>query len=289
MLPSDGQNGCVVGLGGIFLGPPNSANYTRVPNLHVISQNVESFSTSGFGAVGQFSLGRDAANGVAVSLDNGNTWNLFDIGLGDGYSARYGSFPSESTWYVSSGMWPSAKLTAAQGKKLLSKKIAVNEKNVAEYTATPSLRSGEDLGYYGGISKTTDGGKTWTQVYDAQGEFYFNAISCFDETNCIAVGENDSGYIVGTSDGGATWKQLYFADGVSLIAAKMVSATEAWAAGGTQNAKRQLVGYYYHTTDGGATWELLTASGYVMDLSFNNGVGYSACATSSYGTMSVYK
>lgn len=286
---ADGQTGCVVGFGGIFTGPPNSANYTRVPNLHTITQNVDSFSTGGFGATGQFSLGRTSVNGVAVTVDSGNSWNIYDIGLGEGYSARYGSFPTESTWYVASGMWPAAKLAASKDTKHITKTLSINEKNVPQFTSKGSLRSGDDLGYYGGISKTTDGGKTWSKVYDSQGEYYFNQINCFDENNCIAVGENDSGYIVGTQDGGATWKDLYFAEGVSLVAVEMISATEAWAAGGGENAKRQMVGNYYHTTDAGATWELLGGSGYVFDLSFKDGVGYSAAISSNYATMCVYK
>jgi len=284
---SNGEVGCVVGVGGIFVGSA-TGNYTKVPNLHTVTQNVESIFPAGLGVTGQFSLGRASANGVAVSLDSGNNWNLYDIGLGDGYSARYSSFPSQTTWYVSSGMWPSAKLSATKDGKQITKNFLVDEKNFPQFVAKKSLRSSEG-GYYGGISKTTDAGKTWTQVYDANGVFYFNEISCFNELSCIAVGENDSGYIVGTQDGGATWKSLLVADGISLMAVKMLSETEAWASGGAENAKRQLVGYYYHTVDGGATWNLVTSGGYSMDLSFSGGVGYSASITSNYATIAVYK
>jgi len=49
----------------------------------------------------------ETVNGVIVSNDNGVTWDLFDIGANvtDGYYARYAAFPTDDTWYVSSGTW----------------------------------------------------------------------------------------------------------------------------------------------------------------------------------------
>lgn len=283
---SDAKVGCVAGLGGLFVGPNANGNYTKVANVHGVTQNVEPFLAKGFGSTGQFMSGKTSVNGVAVSSDAGNSWNFYDIGLGTGYSARYGSFPTESTWYVSSGMFPSDS-TSVNTQHRLSKNLVYTTNNKLEFSKVG--RVGDDTGYQGAISKTTDGGKTWTQVFDTNGVYYMNAISCADELNCIAVGENDTGYIVGTQDGGKTWKTLYVAEGISLIAVKMISTTEAWASGGGENSRRQLVGSYYHTTDGGVTWELLTASGYAFDLSFNGEVGYSAALTSSYGTIAVYK
>ena len=69
-------------------------------------------------------------------------------------------------------------------------------------------------GWVGAVSKTTDGGQTWEMVYHTAA-YYFNAISCADEDNCIAVAEGD--YAVGfhTSDGGKTWNKMITGAGIA--------------------------------------------------------------------------
>jgi hypothetical protein len=308
---ADGSTGALVGFGGIFIGPASSASFTKVAGIHGITQNVEAFGASGFGVTGQFSFGiNDAVNGVCVSFDAGKTWTHADIRVdASHYGARYGAFPSESTWFVSSGMWPSDESRAAPSLRdptRLSKYISAvpASKSASASFATDRLalkgtkptlrgqRSGDDntTGWYGGISRTTDGGKTWTQVFTTD-LFYFNQIHCADVNTCMAVGENDDGaFAVSTTDGGATWNQvLTAASGTSLVAVRMISATEAWVSGGAQSRAGGLQGYYYHTTDGGASWVLSTATGYSFDLSFSHGVGYSAFLTQSYSSMAVYK
>lgn len=302
-VSGDGSTGALVGFGGVFLGTPASADYTKVSGIHGITQNVEAFGASGFGVTGQFSFSvNDAVNGVCVSFDAGKTWTHSDIGLdASHYYARYGAFPSESTWFVSSGMWPS-DARAAPSKRdptLLSKYITALPSGkvthrLGEKGTKPSLgakKFGDDntTGWYGAISRTTDGGKTWTQVYNTD-LFYFNQIHCADVNTCLAVGENDDGaYVVKTADGGATWDEvLTAASGTSLVAVRMLSATEAWVSGGVQ-ARSGMQGYYYHTTDGGSSWVLSTAPGYSFDLSFSQGVGYSAYLTQSYSSMAIYK
>ena len=55
------------------------------------------------------------------------------------------------------------------------------------------------------IQKTTDGGKTFTNVF-SDDTFDFNQIDCIDENTCFAAGEGDTGaYIYSTFDGGKTW------------------------------------------------------------------------------------
>lgn len=305
---ADGSTGAIVGFGGIFIGPAASADFTKVAGIHGITQNVESFGATGFGVTGQFAFGvNDAVNGVCVSFDAGKTWTHSDIGVdASHYGARYGAFPSDSTWFVSSGMWPTEAraapssrdathvtkyITAVPASKSSPSNFATEK--LALKGTKPSLRGkyGDDntTGWYGGISRTTDGGKTWTQVYTTD-SFYFNQIDCADVNTCIAVGENDDGaFAVSTVDGGATWNEvLTAAAGTSLVAVRMLSATEAWVSGGAQ-ARTGMMGYYYHTTDGGASWVLNTAPGYSFDLSFSQGVGYSAFLTQSYSSMAVYK
>lgn len=299
---ADDYHSCMTGLGGIFVGTANSGNYTTVEGVRVVSQDVENIGKTGFGVTGSFSLGRNNdVNGVAVSMDYGQTWNYYDIKASNPYvyAARYASFPSETTWYVASGSWSSMKDTSLPGFHLTSKiSVEVDEATKAprfhfsekNFAAKPNLRkSGDPTGYYGGIFKTTDAGKTWSLVYDTDQQ-YFNEIDCADELHCMAVGENDNAaYVVSTTDGGATWKYAMTGPAaMSLGAVRMLSTTEIWVGGG-QMTPKNVVGSYYHTTDGGETWTMTEFGGMVMDFSFRGGIGYSAYMTPQYNSVAVYK
>lgn len=52
-----------------------------------------------------------------------------------------------------------------------------------------------ESGWWGAISKTTDGGATWSTVFHSEPTdvYYFNAISCSSETHCVAVAEGMCG------------------------------------------------------------------------------------------------
>jgi photosystem II stability/assembly factor-like uncharacterized protein len=118
-------------------------------------------------------------------------------------------------------------------------------------------------GMWASIAKTTDGGKTWTEVFSSSHQFYFNGIDCCSATVCFAVGEGDkeSGstnpgtFVVSTTDG-ETWNvnQLSMNDYDSLMTAHCISDTEAWIGGGTLESQRNFYGTFFHTTDGGKTW-----------------------------------
>lgn len=93
-----------------------------------------------------------------------------------------------------------------------------------------------------------------------------------------------------TTNGGASWNSVLTAPaGFSLVGARMLSSTEGWVSGGGMEAGKGLTGYFYHTLDNGATWELSTlAQAYSFDLSFSNGVGYSAAINQAYSSIAVY-
>lgn len=93
------------------------------------------------------------------------------------------------------------------------------------------------------IYRTTDGGTTWTKVFNSVGK-EFSDIDFVDPNNAYAVGD---GIVYKTVDGGVSWasvtppevNQMYWD-------ADFVSATTGFLAEGS--------GKIYKTTDGGATW-----------------------------------
>jgi hypothetical protein len=255
------------------------------------SQSIEPYLEDGFAATGTW-YGRLQPgvwkNGVAVSagqVDNGlggkeHRFQYYDIGLDyeQGYEARYGAFPSQNTWYVTSGTWPNSK--ARRDALRLSQRVRVVVPT--QTNANPEVRfvSAQNLlrGYVGAISKTTDGGVTWTKVFDSNGQYYFNQISCVNDNNCFAVGENGKmATVLKTTNGGAAWTPVLTLNGPnSLHAVNMLSTSEIFVSGGTvsSGANKELVGLYYRSTDGGATWAKSTFNGYGWDMDFKHGVGY---------------
>jgi hypothetical protein len=298
-VSGDDSTVCMVGVGGIFMGPPSSADLSKVANIRLISQSVEPIGQTGFGVTGQFAVGRTDTNGVSVTSD-GTTWTQSDIGTDSAlYPARYGSFPSENTWFVSAGTWP-MDASAGLGRRITARVAVNDEQKQLSYNYTPknlrdNLRSNKKVktsdptGYTGAVAKTTDGGKTWSTVFTTD-QFYFNQINCHCEKHCIAVGENDdTAFAVYTEDGGATWSTVFTGPpGLSLVATRMLSGKEAWISGGLQQRGGALMGYYYHTTDAGANWTTYTSNGYSFDMSFKDGVGYAAFMTQSYSSVAVY-
>lgn len=131
------------------------------------------------------------------------------------------------------------------------------------------LKNQADNNYFGGVLKTTDGGKNWVQqnnkYFNLSGAFYTN-IFYQDKSNIWITG----GYWIGnlpvpmilkSSDGGTNWeldtiginkkhnylRGIYFKD-----------KNNGWAYGGFQKILYQnLLGHFiYKTTNGGSSWKL---------------------------------
>jgi len=257
---------CGVGIGHNFHGieyttDGQTFNWTADMELIDSSQNVEAMKgvTGGFGITGDF----NQANGVAITLDEGVTWKNYDCGADA--IARYGSFPSTTTWYVSAGDWPGSDFhnTDDPNVRVMSQKIRVRRGVGAEYLKDHQPRHDSrkllQSGYIAQIAKTSDAGKTWQTMFEST-DFYFNGIDCPSENHCFVVGESESDSpnpgcrILHTSDGGANWEvQLYVNDSTySLMDIAMVNETEGWATGGILTEKFN--GEYWHTSDGGKTW-----------------------------------
>jgi hypothetical protein len=240
---------CVTSDGTSFK-PANEKGLVVTCQSAELIQGSQGIQGQSFGLTGSFGK----TNGVSTSTDGGVTWTNRDISEPTGLLARYGSFPSATTWYVAAGDFPTNNTKSRDHSYFYS--------NAKDGKFTQSFfgeKSVGDAGWGASIMKTTDGGKTWAQVFNDTGRFYFNQISCFNEQVCTAVGEGESSTftgaaIYGTSDGGATWKQQHYGDSESILAVRMISATEAWVGGTYAASQLKLASRFYHTTDTGATW-----------------------------------
>lgn len=278
----------------------DGATYTKVSSISGASQSASAFGKNGesLALVGSFAVNNGGkipvnVNGVVSSVDSGDTWTVSSP-IPSGYS-RYGAFPSDNTWFISSGMWgedPQANSTSVQ----FSSRVHVDKEG--KYSFVDKRRVGDSVtGWFGAVSKTTDGGKTWTEVFSSDREhdyYYFNGISCGSENNCIVVGEGDDAsgkplvVAFATFDGGKTWEKTFTSNNVGLMSVKFVSENEAWMAGADKKAIA-INGLFWKTVDGGKTFNLeqTLSNCFVLDMDFGGDVGYAACASSSGSTASV--
>jgi photosystem II stability/assembly factor-like uncharacterized protein len=108
----------------------------------------------------------------------------------------------------------------------------------------------------GVISRTVDGGRTWTWTATGTIET-LKDVDFVDASNGWVVGVN--GIILHTTDGGENWVEIPspadYLDGVAFV-----SPLEGWVAGGDT---------VLHTTDGGASWQRQPTPGaWVYSMSF---------------------
>ena len=201
-------------------------------------------------------------------------------------------------WYVTAGLWPMYASKSADTAHMSSRlslsassmgKVFIHEVN-STYTSTDSS------GYWGSISKTTDGGKSWSEVFHTAptDNFYFNGISCTSESHCVAVGEgatytDNKAFL--TTDGGSTWtpSDVNFDESVvSCTSVAWISDTEGWL-GATAKDGRNLIGLFYKTTDGGKTYSLdqQLDNCFIMDIDSAGEAGVASCISSSGSSASV--
>eukprot|EP01003_Olkasia_polycarbonata_P003101 NODE_166_length_1318_cov_134.758077_g133_i0.p1 GENE.NODE_166_length_1318_cov_134.758077_g133_i0~~NODE_166_length_1318_cov_134.758077_g133_i0.p1 ORF type:complete len:388 (-),score=90.88 NODE_166_length_1318_cov_134.758077_g133_i0:92-1255(-) len=234
----------------------------------VDGQDVQAISASTYAFVGSPNalLGQ---NGVAWSTNAGLTWKskvwAKDLKVPTGAGARYGAFPSATTWYVTGGSFPSNN---SAGLYSYSAHLKVDRKTGKFQRVLRDPNVPADGTYTACITKTTDGGSTWEVQVSDTGNFYFNGVDCFDVNTCMAVGEgfadgaSPGARVYGTTDG-KTWTQLTMLTGPeqSLMRVKMLSASEAWAIGGQAKSQLNMTGTFFHTIDSGKTWTMETVHG----------------------------
>jgi len=247
------------------------------------SQNVDDFGDGmSYGVVGSTLSG---GQGAAVSTDYGQKFKFFNVSILQTI-ARYGAFPSSTTWYISAGQWPGEATVDEPDSPIVTRKISKRlhyHFNKESQKYSHSFHTGEgntpqnNYEWQAQIVKTTNGGQTWTTMFYNHSHYYFNQIACGTENNCVAAAESDSQTSAGvwlftTANGGTTWTtSMYMAgDAYSVIAVEFVSETEVWAGGAELGQIGPKFAYLWHSTDSGNTWTLdSTIKGvYPMALSF---------------------
>jgi len=223
-------------------------------------------------------------SGVAWSFDDGKTFNWTTTGpIPMGAWARYGSFPTSNTWYVSAAIWPGVgqvkkanhfPLSPLQHVPLSKDGGKVKVGTVAEHFGP--IEDNQPTGYFTYILKTTDAGQTWNTVY-VDNQYAANRISCPTENFCMFVAENEEigSVVTRTTDGGKTWQQVYVMNmdiqRISMVGATCLSELVCWAGGAKLNPIGQFDGIILYTNNGGNTWHRKNFENwYFQDLAFVN-------------------
>jgi len=261
------------------------------------SQDAECMPDGDFAIV----VAGNKVNGVATS-HTGATWTNIDMGVNSTiWLARYGAFPTQSTWFVTAGVFPTSS-TGDENFKPMNENLG-RDKMTGKFhftydreTSTPPVDCNVDPlnCYSAGVFKTTDSGKTWTQVFSNvnQGDnIYPNDIDCFDANNCVFVVEGDTCRILSTTNGGASWTEsMHDTDtACSLVYTVMLSQKETWIGGGHLSALN-FEGRFWHSTDGATTWVKDAVKGlYILDIDMNTLYGYALGLDASGSGMQLLK
>lgn len=128
-------------------------------------------------------------NGISISRNGGLSFeepiNIFaDQTIERSLNARcFAADPSGSTWYVTGG---ASTNTSSVGDEYyhLGEQFHLRRDALSSNSSTPNLlitTPDKQAPRAAGISRSQDGGRTWRVVYEAEGEYSFSDISCFDE------------------------------------------------------------------------------------------------------------
>lgn len=190
--------------------------------------------------------------GVAVTTNQGDSWDKIDWGIDD--SPRYSWFINENEGWCAGGHWPEEEAAGYLHR------FENDPSPVRLPGGFPEPHAGMDFtDYHGVIARTTDGGENWTLLYE-NNDFYFNEIQFLDRYEGWCVGEawpNDvpNAVILHTIDGGNTWEEAFFTDQHGLTGIDFVDRNHGFATGmgsGAFNPQPRIL----RTSDGGENWTL---------------------------------
>ena len=116
---------------------------------------------------------------------------------------------------------------------------------------------------FGGLQKTTDGGKSWQRLWNVPSIYQYYDVYFFDHNIGFAIGS--TGTIIKTLDGGDTWSQTATLGGSSTWRLHFKNPNLGWAV--------HSAGGMYRTENSGQSWNLLTNDSY-REVSFPSTTGY---------------
>lgn len=212
---------------------------------------------------------------ACVSSTGGAVFTCHYVPIKNEATGRYMSSPSKNVIFYTAGNWPrqqgetSGLMERPDGTSLFH--VTSNLRVVQDPRGTQKLELGpvaqaddQNLTIYTAeLWKSTDGGSTWKNLISEEGTYFFNDIDCFDDNNCVLIGEGSKslgskspGARIWTTTDGENFKQVHVENTTgeeSLMTAQMISATEHWV-GGTQQLGANVPALLLHTKDGGATY-----------------------------------
>ena len=281
-------HGCVggVGIGNGIQYAVNSTTFlpSILPSLMVETQNIRTTLD------GTKVLVVDGNNAL-VSTSKGVFFEKHTINSPHPKEARgrYGAMIDENTMYLTMGSWPDSQVGDISARWHWGKRNGVRAP-VSRSMMDSVLKGGNNTMYTAAIVKTTDGGKTWTTLFQDESSYYFNAIDCSSATHCVAVAEghrqNPAIHIFVTTDGlsfkevmtlPSTSKKVY-----SIMSCDFSSPNEVWVAGAVETASGSHA-LFFDSKDAGLTWseanELEDIED-VMDVAFTpDGTGFATAIT----------
>ncbi len=173
-------------------------------------------------------------DGKVQTLDGGLAFCDANVGVVAVYSSKaYGS-----TWYTHDGgaTWNYVQLPFSP---VVAKQAAYDADAAGDSTIVI-------VGYGNSIFKSTDGGKTYSDIGSPTNEStYFKTVHAIDQDTYITGGL--LGHLVKTENGGADWTDIDLPAAHTIYALHFVNSQTGFVFAGQ--------GQWFKTADGGATWD----------------------------------
>jgi hypothetical protein len=207
-------------------------------------------------------------NAVCISQLGGAHYKCSTkVPLANPGTGRYASRPNGGdTIYFAAGQWPSdsservVKVGDEEHRRLTRNVRIIDGKKME--VAPEQSNDDPTNDYSAELWKSTDGGSSWTNLMNNTGNFYFNDIHCYDETNCVAVAEGfgesggETGARIYRTNDGENFELVLHQDDThaeSFMTVRMLSQTEYWVGGSTKPGALVDPALIIHSVDGGAT------------------------------------
>jgi hypothetical protein len=223
---------------------------------------------------GTVGYGAGSTTIIKKTEDGGATWT--DLPGTGGMSSYVNQirFVDENTGYLATGNWESEEKSKGGVSDLWDhithlRKWRTDMGYRFEYYQQRAQSDDKFFNADGGVWKTTDGGQSWTRLYDDPTEAVFS-VSFFDDLHGVMLTDKPNTTIHAnhtiyyTTDGGATWTEanlpgplpnLAGTGNYNLSDVEMVGKKLVYAIGAGDKGWGQSCSIILRSEDGGVTWE----------------------------------